>query len=392
MKRAIIKSLIIAAVAAFIHSGAIIGKAQVHTGGPCPLVLPQAPVTVAPGQPEVEPGSTRGIVNALCEVTLNLVNCGFFPTTVVLTCDTNGDGVAELMVPLKDVEAVNANLVRAALAPFSEQLPGTPFPLTCCGGTVSLVLTRILRAGDDNIFGEVTQTVTCEIDIGLRAPVVVSVTPSDGDCSIAQNLFVPGSCFIQEGGEPNVTSLFAVERDNPENVLEATRFVILNPNLIDALFEFGAANAGKTFLIFATGPNGTSRNLTSLPEGAPEGCPTGNEQGILVTFTCNSQAPPAPQPAPAPLPPILSCRLNRTASGAFTLTLNGRFVEGGRLTFNGAAPKKVKLKALDHQAGVFTKAVLKGRVCENLPGAVIYTPPGGAAPFAFQCLESCSSN
>ncbi|HWP43506.1 MAG TPA: hypothetical protein VNO14_09750, partial [Blastocatellia bacterium] len=364
---------------------------QVHTGGPCPLVLPQAPVAVAPGQPEVEPGSTRGIVNALCEVTLNLVNCGFIPTSAILTCDTNGDGVAELMVPLKDVKAVNANLVQATLAPFSEQLPGTPFPLTCCGGTVSLVLKRVLRAGDDNVFGEVVQTATCEIDIGLRAPVVVSVTPSDGDCSLAQNLFIPGSCFIQGNGSPNVTEVFAVERNNPDNVIQATRFVILNPNLIDALFEFGAANAGRTFLIFVNGPNGTSRNLTSLPEGAPEGCPTGNEQGVEVTFACRSQAPPA-EPGPQPLPVITACRLNRTAAGAFTLKLVGNFVPGSSITLGGAAPKKVKFKSLDSGANLFSIAVLKGRVCRNLPGQVVVTPPGGAPSNPFQCNETCPAN
>ncbi|HET9530459.1 MAG TPA: hypothetical protein VFQ92_08915, partial [Blastocatellia bacterium] len=349
-------------------------------------------VTVAPGQPVVEPGSTRGIVNALCEVTLNLVNCGFFPTSVILTCDTNGDGVAELVVPLKNVTVVNGNLVRATLAPFSEQLPGTPFPLTCCGGTVSLVLSRTIRGGDDNIFGDFTQTVTCEIDIGLRAPVVVSVSPSEGDCSIEQNLFIPGSCFIQPDGTPNVTRVFAVDRNNPDHVIEAKRFVILNTNLIDALFDFGSENAGKTFLFFVTGPNGTSRNLTELPENAPEGCPTGNEQGVPVTFTCKSGGGAQPAPAPPELPAITGCQLNRSASGAFTLTVIGRFAEGGKLTVNGVEPKKTKLKARDTQANLFTRAVLKGRLCGNIPGPITYTSPGGVASALFQCNQTCPAN
>ena len=396
IKRAILKATILMAVAAFSCAETLArhaGKAQVHTGGPCPLVLPQSPVTVAPGQPEIEPGTTKGIVNALCEVTLNLVNCGFKPTSAVLTCDTNGDGVSELVINLKDITLVNANLVRVTLPPFSDQLPGTPFPLTCCGGTVNLVLTRTLRAGDDNVFGDVIQSVTCAVDIGLRAPVVVSVTPSDGSCSIDQNLFIPGSCFIQPDGKPNVTEVFAVDRSNPDNVIQAKRFVILNPNLIDALFEFGQANAGRTFLIFVSGPNGTSRNLTQLPDGAPEGCPTGNEQGVPVTFTCRSQASPPDAPGPVPIAPLVNgCKLNRSASGVFTLTLNGRFFEGTRATVKGVELKKVKLKGFIEQENLFTKAVLKGRVCENLPGIIIATAPNGAASLPFQCNEVCAAN
>jgi hypothetical protein len=394
--KAIIRASIVVAVAAFACAEALARPAksmQVHTGGPCPLVLPESPVTVAPGQPEVVPGSTRGIVNALCEVTLNLVNCGFHPTSAILTCDTNGDGVGELVIPLKDITSVNANLVRVTLPPFSEQLPGTPFPLTCCGGTVNLVLKRTVRAGDDNVFGDFTQTATCEIDIGLRAPVVVSATPSDGTCSIEQNLFIPGSCFIQPDGKPNVTEVFAVDRSNPDNVIQAKRFVILNSTLIDALFEFGPANAGRTFLIFVSGPNGTSRNLTALPDGAPEGCPTGNEQGVTVTFTCRSQGTPADQPGPVPLSPLVNgCKLNRSASGAFTLTLSGRFVEGTTATINAVATKKVKLKGFIDQENLFSKAVLKGRVCENLPGIIVTTAPNGVASLPFQCDEDCPTN
>jgi hypothetical protein len=68
--------------------------------------------------------------------------------------------------------------------------------------------------------------------------------------------------------------------------------VILNPNLIDAFFDFGAlGSAGRRFAIFVSGPNGTSRNLFALPAGAPPGCVLGNEQGLQVTFTCNVASP-----------------------------------------------------------------------------------------------------
>ena len=87
-------------------------------------------------------------------------------------------------------------------------------------------------------------------------------------------------------GKPNVTSVFAVEVGNPNHVIQASAIQILSTNLIDAFFQIGQLNAGKTFLIYASGPNGTSRNLTQLPSGSPTGCPLGNEQGIKVTFKC----------------------------------------------------------------------------------------------------------
>src|SRR5262249_53961642 len=130
----------------------------------CPIVLPAAAVQVAPGQPAVgtaaaaTPDSsgvrtaspTAGIINALCSVRLDFVGCGFLPTTISLSCDTNGDGVPDLSVKLTDVTPVDANLVQATLSTTVSGAPGTPFPLACCGGIVTLTLQRSVSAGDDN--------------------------------------------------------------------------------------------------------------------------------------------------------------------------------------------------------------------------------------------------
>jgi hypothetical protein len=357
----------------------------------CPIVIPDPAVVVAPNQPEVQARSTVGIINALCDVTLDFVQCGFTPTTISITCDTNGDGVPELMIPLKNIKVINRLLVQATLPALSPQLPGSPFPLACCGGKASLVLSRHITAGDDNIFGPFTQTQTCEIDLGVRAPVLISVSPSEGDCSGPQNLLLPGACFILADGKPNVTSVFAIDRDNPANVLQAAKFVILNSNLIDAHFDFGAASAGKTFLIFASGPNGTSRNLTSLPAGAPAGCPLGNEQGIAVAFTCKIR--PAGGESPAPTDSfalIQSCRLDRDPSGVFSLTIIGNFFsEAGTVTINGVTPKKLKFK--DPIAGTnrFSRIVAKGRLCNNLPGNIAYTDVNGRPSLPLFCSQRC---
>jgi hypothetical protein len=166
----------------------------------------------------------------------------------------------------------------------------------------------------------------------------------------------------------------------------------LSDHLIDAYFEFGATSAGKTFLIYASGPNGTSRNMTSLPPGAPVGCPAGNEQGIEVTFTCTSVAPPPVDPAPGSFAIISSCRVERDAAGVFSLIISGRhFKEGATVTIGGVTPKKLKIKNADpNEPGSFLTIVARGRVCNGLPGAIIITNPNELPSLAVQCNVSCS--
>src|SRR5205823_441807 len=124
------------------------------------------------------------------------------------------------------------------------------------------------------------------------------VTPSNGNCAVQQDLLITGACFTFTTPSANgpvvntVTSVFALERGNTANRVNAAPFVVINANLIDAFFNFGSANAGKTFLIFVQGPGGVSRNRTAAITGEPAGCALGNEQGIQVTFTCNSTTAP----------------------------------------------------------------------------------------------------
>jgi hypothetical protein len=295
--------------------------------------------------------------------------------------------VAEALIPLKNITLVNGNLVQATLAGLAPQLPGTPFPLTCCGGVARLTLTRRVGAGDDNIFGDFTQSITCNIDLGQRAPIIISATPSDGLCAVPQNLIIPGACFIQGDGKPNVTKVFAVELSDPANVIDSPHFVILNNNLIDAFFDFTSANAGKVFLIYASGPNGTSRNLT-IPVEAPDGCVLGNEQGIQVAFTCQGTPPPGGD-TPPQFADITDCRLKRSPSGSMSLEIYGlAFTENTTVTINGIAPKKLKFKD-PLGDGRFARVVAKGRVCQNLPGHIIVTRPNSRPSLPFTCISQC---
>ncbi len=356
-------------------------------------VLPNLPVAVAPNQPEVTAESTVGIINALCDLKLNIVGCGFMPTAITIVCDTNGDGAPELLIPLDNLVLVNRLLLQVRLPALSPQLPGTAFPLACCGGEATLQLIRMLASSDDNVFGAITQTAAVPINLGLRAPVLISASPSDVDCSVPQNILIPGSCFLQPDGSPNVTSVFAVERDNPSNVIVASPFVVLTNNSIDALFNFGAANAGKTFLIFASGPNGTSRNLTSLPDGTPDGCPLGNEQGVQVTVTCRSAQ--SPEPTDGPVTPasalINGCKVTRSATGKFSLTITGRgFRPGAVVLMANQTITNPKLKEADPTNNTWNKLVVKRRVCRDLPGLLVVINPSQSPSPAFQCNTGCN--
>ncbi|HEU4387651.1 MAG TPA: hypothetical protein VFV34_07635, partial [Blastocatellia bacterium] len=364
---------------------------------------------------------TAGIVNALCNVQLNMVGCGFVANEATIicqgfqgdtgvplqrpgktvsnaqnvVCDTDGNGIPDLAIPLTNVTPVNANLIRGtlAVAPNATGNPrapsiGSAFPFACCGGLANFTLTVTYTAGDNNQFGLFSLTTTCVIDLGNRAPVVKSATPSGPlDCTNPQDLLISGFCFILPNGTANVTSVFAVELGNPSNRVNAISFVILSPNLIDADFNFGSANNGKVFLIFVSGPSGQSRNLITT-DPRPAGCPTGNEDGIQVVFRC--QTPP--QQCADPRPAVGTCLLSRNEGGAFVLEVPVTGTKtGATITISGQTPTKVKFKN-----GRF---IIKAP-CALIPGPIVVTNPGPVAQgcpannntsVAVQCNERCPS-
>src|SRR6185295_19517495 len=238
------------------------------------------------------------------------------------------------------------------------------FPAACCGGAGTVTVTTTFSSGDNNAFGPFTRTAVCTVALGTRAPVVISVSPGSGSCSVPQDLLISGACFIING-VPSVTSVFAIDRANSATRINAVNFTVLSPFLVDALFNFTSANAGKTFLIFVQGPGGISRNLTALPAGSPTPCFTGNEQGVQVTFTCSTTgggclpdvaAPGCPCPpgvtpgtngcTPLDIAVVNGCDLSRNStSGAFSLDVVGRNIKPGALvTVGGVTPKKIKFK------------------------------------------------
>lgn len=387
---------------------------------------------VVPGTVVLTP-TTTGLVNALCAVPLNIVGCGFFPneitiicqgfaedtgiplqrpgktvtTSATLQCDTNGDLLPDSQViVLGNVTPVNCNLITATILPLASRT-GTGFPDACCGGTGFITVTTTFTAGDNNVFGAFVRTVLCTVPLGVRAPVVFSVTPSGGDCSLPiQDLLVSGACFCGPDGSFNITSAIFQDVSNPANTITiglnpGTRGQIkpLTCNLFDVEVNFTSANAGKTFLFFAVGPGGTSRNLGTLPAGSPVGCPIGNEQGTQVTFKCNN--PGVPQPCTPGTPgcntpqiaTVTNCHLDRQENGTFFLDVTGKDIKAGAVvTVGGFAPKKTKVVEVDPGTNNPTKLRLVKRICNGLPGEIVITNPGAAASVPLLCTERCPAN
>jgi hypothetical protein len=118
----------------------------------------------------------------------------------------------------------------------------------------------------------------------------------------------------------------------------------------------------------------------------------GNEQGIQVTFRCNSATNPGGG-GTADLAVVTACRVDRSASGKYSLVVTGsNFKAGARLTVNGAEPKKLKFK--DETAtgsNTFNKLVAIGKFCDKLPGPLVVfngaSDTRGSQPF--QCNATC---
>ena len=177
---------------------------------------------------------------------------------------------------------------------------------------------------------------------------------------------------------------------NPNNVIQATRFVALNANLVDVFFNFGTANAGKTFLIFVSGPNGT---LSSSTQTCPT-TPGGPQPNIQVTFKCDNPPPPGgPIDVPPDIAIISGCDLSRTDAGGFVLTVTGANIAPDSTIKIGATEvTKKKYKAPDAN-GRFAKVILKGQaLCALLPGPItIKNSPTGVVSVPFQCNRTCPS-
>jgi hypothetical protein len=193
-----------------------------------------------------------------------------------------------------------------------------------------------------------------------------------------------------------VTSVIFQDAANPANRIT----VGLNPSaqgqlkpltcqLLDVEVNFTSANAGRRFLVFVVGTGGTSRNLTTLPAGAPAGCPLGNEQGLQPFFQCASSTTPTPTPTPD-IAVVTGCRLDRGTNGVFFLEVTGTNIKAGALvSVGGVSPKKIKVVEVAPGTTNPTKLKLVKRVCGGLPGAVIITNPGAPASQPFNCTERC---
>jgi hypothetical protein len=125
-------------------------------------------------------------------------------------------------------------------------------------------------------------------------------------------------------------------------------------------------------------------------DARPAGCPTGNEQGIQVTFTCSTQTPPGGDGNPIPPARVDACDLQRRASGAFELVILGSNIKNtATVTIGGKAPKKLKFQQ-QQSNGTFNRVKARGGICSALPGPIVINNNDQSGnSTAFQCNESC---
>jgi hypothetical protein len=146
-------------------------------------------------------------------------------------------------------------------------------------------------------------------------------------------------------------------------------------------------------LIYATGPNGTSRNLTALPPGTPTPCPLGNEQGIQVTVTCKSASGGGTGGSgDSPITPQADrCALQRDEVGNYSLLISGgKYPADFSLTIGGVTPKKIKPQERDAATGMYQSILVKKKVCNGLPGNVVIKDAAGATVSSFFCNQTCA--
>ncbi len=166
-----------------------------------------------------------------------------------------------------------------------------------------------------------------------------------------------------------------------ERFADAGTFQLFNSGTEPALNEGQVIPAKPSFDLRGEG------NAAALC--TPDGQTDLNRATISISVICSQVVVDPPPPGPV----INSCKLKKTAMGGFKLIVTGTdFTEGITVTVGGVTPKKVKLK--DPVAGApnnFTKLILKGRICQGLPGAVVVVNPGpnGGASQPFACIESC---
>ncbi|MEA3208200.1 MAG: hypothetical protein QOE70_1257 [Chthoniobacter sp.] len=269
---------------------------------------PNATISTVIGIPDAVTAGTTAIINAYCDLPILIVGQGFFPdemtticegeatertgrtvsTKAVMTIDIDGNGVPDFTQPLTDVTPISENLITATIP---KTLPGSPFPLSVVKGQAFITVTTTFSSGDNNVFSPFTRTAVGLLQLGNRAPVVTSITPTTLKPAAGQHLQLTGAAFRIPNTPtpiPNVTRVYAVRISRGKisrPTIDATSFTIDSDTQVSAVFDFRRNQNRYQFLIFAEGPNGTSRNALTLPPGADSDCPLGNEEGNVIKLT-----------------------------------------------------------------------------------------------------------
>ena len=109
------------------------------------------------------------------------------------------------------------------------------------------------------------------------------------------------------------------------------------------------------------------------------------DAGVVTVYAKQSQ------PLPDQRAIIDQCTLNRSSSGSVSLTVVGRNIRAGAtVTVGGITPKKIKFRdEVSPGQGIFTRLLLKKKLCGGLPGDIVITNPGAPPSAPLRCNSSC---
>jgi len=278
---------------------------------------------------------------------------------VVFKFDEDGDGVVDATISFAepDVVVVDENTINLTID-FSQT--------TLCGGDVDVCVTATYGFGDDNKYFEIrggvaTVQLQCidAADLGVRAPVVLSIAPDAVDCDDpddpdnVEDVQIAGLCFLG-----NITSAFlTLNPDGSGTQIPLSNVIHVATNIITATVPLAQLTQRDTpYYVFVVRGDGV--RSTDYP----------NPLGFDVTFVCTMGTPPVVGPT------LTTCRAIRNSEGKFILQVNG---VGFKLNdtivlLNGTPCRKNKYPSrfINPSDGTTTRINCSGGLKQLLPATV----------------------
>ena len=309
----------------------------------------------------------NAICPQFCGQTAPLCRAGKSVTySLVFKFDEDGDGITDATIEFTDPDVVVTN-------EFTIRLTVDFSQTNLCGGDVEVCIFAVYGFGDDNKYFELQQldgdaplevapvTLTCAstIDIGARAPVVLSIAPDTVACEDpddpdnVEDVQIAGLCFFG-----SITSAFITT--NPDGTgtrVDLSNVVNVQSNIVTATVPIAQLTPDTPYYVFVVRSDGV--RSTSYP----------NAFGFDVTFTCLSEETPE-----EPEIRLTSCRVVRNSVGKLILQVNGEnFVPNDSIVLLNGVPcrrNKYPARFINPTSGTTTRINCSGGLSGLLPATV----------------------